>query len=215
MRRQASHRKNMPFAKFFEGANGGLTRKQLSSHSDYRSELNMLKKTLMSIFCVLVIGGCNTTGSPAPQSPAAAKNTGQQQASAQKATSTSQNSGQASQSQSNTQTLDASVKAVALVAAIAAASGKSKHHSSSDRAGTWNVSTEQGRICQMTLQPLGSNAPQGQVDASGCFGKLFGVNKWIPRGNEIILSDAFGKRKATLRAYGRNRLDGDGISMWR
>lgn len=175
----------------------------------------MYKQIIVSMCCMLAMAGCTPITVPVSQSSGAPKTTVQQQVPAQGVKNTHQNSGQTTPAETNTKARDASVAAIALVAAVAAASGKSSRHSSSDYAGTWNVSTEQGRICQMTLEPLRSNAPQGQVQASGCFGKLFGVNRWLPRGNQIILSDAFGKPKATLLAVGRKRLDGDGISMWR
>jgi len=175
----------------------------------------MNARTTVLIFCILALAGCNTTRAPVSQTSAAPTSTVQQQAPTQEVKIATHKSSPATQSDANTNSTNASLQAVALVSAILAASGKSSSHSAADYAGTWNVSTEEHRICQMTLQPFRSNSPQAQVQASGCFGKLFGVSRWSLRGHDVILSDAFGALKATLRAKGRNQLDGDGVSMWR
>ena len=67
----------------------------------------------------------------------------------------------------------------------------------------------------MTLKmPVNASAPS-TVQNQGCFQDLFGVSRWSLRGSELVLTDGFGKRLASLRATGRNRLEGGEIVMWR
>lgn len=88
-------------------------------------------------------------------------------------------------------------------------------NTAADYAGTWRVNSPNNRECRMTLRmPVNASAPS-MVQNQGCFQELFGVSRWSLRGNELVLTDGFGKQLASLRATGRNRLEGGEILMWR
>jgi hypothetical protein len=117
-----------------------------------------------------------------------------------------------------TRSSSVSVDGAGLLDALLGASGQPAARAgnvASDYVGTWRVTSPNNRECRLTLQPASRAGAPANVQNSGCFQELFGTTRWSLRGNDLVLADAFGNVKATLRATARDRLDGDGVTMWR
>lgn len=114
-----------------------------------------------------------------------------------------------------TESSSVSVNAGGLLGAIAGASAPAAANTARDFSGQWRVSSADNRECRANLVQPGTPNANGTVQMQGCFGDLFGITRWTLRGSELVLSDAFGNKKISLRATGVNRLDGGGVTMWR
>lgn len=117
-----------------------------------------------------------------------------------------------------TRSSSVSVDGAGLLGALLGASGQPAARAgnvASDYVGAWRVTSPNNRECRLTLQPASRAGAPANVQNSGCFQELFGTTRWSLRGNDLVLADAFGNVKATLRATARDRLDGDGVTMWR
>ncbi len=89
-------------------------------------------------------------------------------------------------------------------------------------AGTWQITDgATGRTCSVDLKSTQIGGSYGAWTRLCSSQELFGVQKWQMRGYDLVLLDAVGQPKATLRATAPNRLDGTTaaggarISMWR
>lgn len=84
-----------------------------------------------------------------------------------------------------------------------------------DFLGEWSVSNVQNRACRFTLhRPIGTGA--GFAQNMGCTGpQMVAISRWALRDGVLELANGFGGVQARLRVTAPNRLDGDGITMWR
>jgi hypothetical protein len=84
-----------------------------------------------------------------------------------------------------------------------------------DFLGDWTVSNIQNQACQFTLHPPRGGG-SGFVRKSGCTGaQMIAISQWWLRDGVVELANGFGGVQARLRVTAPNRLDGDGITMWR
>lgn len=85
-----------------------------------------------------------------------------------------------------------------------------------DFLGDWRVSNLQNRECQFRLSaPIGTQ-DFGFARNMGCTGtQLAFVSRWGLRDGEVHLMNGFGTVQVRLRVTAPNRLDGDGVTMWR
>ncbi len=88
-------------------------------------------------------------------------------------------------------------------------------NTAADYVGTWRVTSAENDACRLILTRPNTQGAPAQVRNRGCFGDLFGVSGWSLRGDTLVLTDPTGDRMAALRATARDRLDGDGVTMWR
>jgi hypothetical protein len=84
-----------------------------------------------------------------------------------------------------------------------------------DFLGEWSVSNVQNRACRFTLHPpIGTGA--GFAQNMGCTGpQMVAISRWALRDGVLELANGFGGVQARLRVTAPNRMDGDGITMWR
>jgi hypothetical protein len=82
--------------------------------------------------------------------------------------------------------------------------------------GAWRVSNLQNRECQFRLSaPIGTQ-DFGFARNMGCTGtQLAFVSRWGLRDGEVHLMNGFGSVQVRLRVTAPDRLDGDGVTMWR
>jgi hypothetical protein len=74
-----------------------------------------------------------------------------------------------------------------------------------------------GKRCTLTFRENRIPASdQYSLVSGGCFhGSLFGVNRWSLRGREVVIEDAFGRKRHVLRVTGPNVLEGGGLTLTR
>jgi hypothetical protein len=84
-----------------------------------------------------------------------------------------------------------------------------------DFLGVWSASNIQNRQCQFTLHPPIGTGP-AFAQNQGCTGpQMVAISRWALRDGVVELANGFGGVQARLRVTAPNRLDGDGITMWR
>lgn len=150
---------------------------------------------------------------PAPQAaimPATATPTARVTDSSSTTTTTVQGNTTRTETSSSSVSVDASALLGALAGGAAPAA-----NTAADYSGTWRVSSPGNSECRLNLQAPANPAAPAMVQNMGCFNDLFHVSRWSLRGNDLVLTDAFGNVNITLRATARNRLDGGGVTMWR
>lgn len=180
----------------------------------------MSQKLFLAVGAAIVLAGCDMEGAPQSNSPSAAPqrdimpsdpgSVGQVSDTNTRTTTTVRGNTTRTETTSTTVGVDAGGFLAALTGG-----GTSAPNTSADYAGTWNVTSPNNRQCRLTLRsPATANAP-AMVSNQGCFDELFNVSRWSLRGSELVLTDGFGNQVASLRATGRNRLEGGDVMMWR
>jgi len=179
----------------------------------------MTHKFLIALSAALALAGCDIEGAPQSTSPAAspqrdvlpAPQVGTASLSDTSTTTTTTVSGNTTRTE--TTSTSVGVNAGGLLGALAG--GGQAANTAADYVGAWTVTSPNNRQCRLVLRaPANASAP-AMVQNQGCFQELFGVNRWSLRGSELVLTDAFGKQLASLRATERNRLEGGGVVMSR
>lgn len=176
----------------------------------------------LAAFAVMLLAGCDmenaptSTAAPAPQTPIMPV-AQTQQALMSDSSSRTRTTINGNTTRTETTTTSVSVDGAGLLAAMlgGVAAPASAGNTPADYAGVWRVTSPDNRECRLNLQTPSSSASPAFVQNQGCFGDLFNVSRWSLRGNDLVLSDAFGNVQASLRATARNRLDGGQVTMWR
>jgi len=121
---------------------------------------------------------------------------------------------QGNTTRTETSSSSVSVDASALLGALSGGAAPAGN-TAADYSGTWRVTSPGNTECRLNLRAPSNPAAQAMVQNMGCFNDLLNISRWSLRGNDLVLSDAFGNVNITLRATARNRLDGAGVTMWR
>lgn len=182
----------------------------------------MYKFIPLSLAACALFAGCSMENGqafatrPAPPPQAAILSTGQRSnARISDAISRTTTTVTGDSTRTETTSSSVSVDGGGLIGALLGVAPHSGGNTTSDYAGTWRVSSPNNSECRLTLQPAKIANGPANVQNTGCFQELMGVSRWGLWGNALVLTDSLGATKARVRATGRNRLEGGGVTMWR
>lgn len=185
----------------------------------------MIPRSLSALLLCSLTMACTMEGAPppaarpapAPQAaimPLAPTPSARLTDSSSTTTTTVQGNTTRTETSSSSVSVDASALLGALSGALSGGAAPAGN-TAADYSGTWRVTSPGNTECRLNLQTPSNPAAQAMVQNMGCFNDLLNISRWSLRGNDLVLSDAFGNVNITLRATARNRLDGAGVTMWR
>jgi hypothetical protein len=171
--------------------------------------------------CLILLSACQMTQAPQPQSSAPQDRAvispapPPQELDVSRETKTTRTVGSDGNLRQTTQSTRVSVDAGHLIASLAGAGTPATDRAPkrSDFHGAWTLRQPEGQTCRMTLR---AGSGRGIVGKSGCFhDSVFFVSGWDLRGRELVLTNAVGDELATLRPTGPDRLEGNGLILYR